>query len=100
MGSLSILDRLLPVLDPKGTNARAVRSISYLPLSHIAAQVSSVFLITAKYKLLIPRVVGMKIEHENTFFYIPYFLYLFEVNNRNTGKRCEICSKLTTKTAE
>ena len=25
-------------------------------------------------------------------------IYLFEVNNRNTRTRCEICSKLTTKT--
>ena len=25
-------------------------------------------------------------------------IYLFKVNNRNTGKRCEICSKLTIKT--
>ena len=27
-------------------------------------------------------------------------IYLFNVNNRNTGKRCETCSKLTTKTPE
>ena len=27
-------------------------------------------------------------------------IYLFNVNNRNTRKRCEICSKLTTKTPE
>ena len=26
--------------------------------------------------------------------------YMFKVNNRNTRKRCEICSKLTTKTPE
>ena len=26
--------------------------------------------------------------------------YLFKVNNRNTRTRCEICSKLTIKTAE
>ena len=26
-------------------------------------------------------------------------IYLFKVNNRNTGKRCEICSKLTIKGA-
>ena len=25
-------------------------------------------------------------------------MYLFKVNNRNTRKRCEICSKLTIKT--
>ena len=27
-------------------------------------------------------------------------IYLFKVNNRNTRKRCNTCSKLTTKTAE
>ena len=27
-------------------------------------------------------------------------MYLFKINNRNTGKRCEICSKLTIKTPE
>ena len=29
---------------------------------------------------------------------IPANIYLFKVNNRNTTKRCEICSKLTIKT--
>ena len=28
----------------------------------------------------------------------PVGIYLFKVNNRNTRARCEICSKLTTKT--
>ena len=27
-------------------------------------------------------------------------IYLFKVNNRNAGKRCETCSKLTIKTPE
>ena len=30
----------------------------------------------------------------------PANIYLFKVTNRNTRKRCEICSKLTKKTAE
>ena len=30
----------------------------------------------------------------------PANIYLFEVNNRNTRKRCEICSKLTVETPE
>ena len=30
----------------------------------------------------------------------PANIYLFKANNRNTRKRCEICSKLTTKTPE
>ena len=31
---------------------------------------------------------------------IPSYIYLFKVNNRNTRKSCEICSKLTIKTPE
>ena len=31
---------------------------------------------------------------------IPTNIYLFKVNNRNIGKRCEICSRLTIKTPE
>ena len=30
----------------------------------------------------------------------PFGIYLFKVNNRNTKKRCEICSKLKIKTPE
>ena len=30
----------------------------------------------------------------------PVNIYLFKVTNRNTRKRCEICSKLTIKTPE
>ena len=30
----------------------------------------------------------------------PPNIYLFKVNNRNTRKRCGICSKLTTKAPE
>ena len=30
----------------------------------------------------------------------PAGIYLLKVNNRNTGTKCEICSKLTTKTPE
>ena len=30
----------------------------------------------------------------------PANIYLLKVNNRNTRKRCEICSKLTIKTPE
>ena len=30
----------------------------------------------------------------------PGNIYLFKVNNRNTRKRCEICSKLVIKTPE
>ena len=31
---------------------------------------------------------------------IPVAIYLLKVNNRNTRKMCEICSKLTVKTPE
>ena len=31
---------------------------------------------------------------------VPANIYLFKVNNRNTRKRCEICSKLTIKTPD
>ena len=30
----------------------------------------------------------------------PFNIYLFKINNRNIGKRCEICSKLTIKALE
>ena len=30
----------------------------------------------------------------------PASIYLFKVNNKNARKRCEICSKITTKTLE
>ena len=30
----------------------------------------------------------------------PAGIYVLKVNNRNTGKRCEVCSKLTIKTPE
>ena len=33
-------------------------------------------------------------------FLIPVGIYMFKVNNRNTGTRCEICSKLPIKTPE
>ena len=32
--------------------------------------------------------------------FIPASIYLFKVSNRNTIKRCKICSKLTIKTPE
>ena len=34
------------------------------------------------------------------FIIFPASIYLFKVNNRNTRKRCEMCSKLTRKTLE
>ena len=30
---------------------------------------------------------------------IPANIYLFKVSNKNTGERCEICSKFTVKTS-
>ena len=34
------------------------------------------------------------------FYEFPANVYLFKVNNRNTRKRCGICSKLTIKAPE
>ena len=38
-------------------------------------------------------------KHDFSFIF-PANVYLLKVNNRNTRKRCEICSKLTIKTLE
>ena len=39
-------------------------------------------------------------RHERVKRYFPVNIYLFKVNNRNTRKRCEICSKCTMSTPE
>ena len=39
-------------------------------------------------------------KFENQNHHIPVDIYLLQVNNRNTKTRCEICSKLTIKTAK
>ena len=36
----------------------------------------------------------------NSVIHYSVNIYLFKVNNRNIGKRCQICSKLTIKTIE
>ena len=36
----------------------------------------------------------------DVIFHIPANIYMFKVNNGNTGKSCEIYSKLTIKTPE
>ena len=38
--------------------------------------------------------------YKTVFRLIPANIYLFKVNNRNTRKRCELCSKLIMKTPE
>ena len=41
---------------------------------------------------------GLKLPmlcNRNEFWTYPANIYLFKVNNRNTWKQCEICSKLT-----
>ena len=44
------------------------------------------------------------LEHIQLTYFVPlvsfYNIYFFKVNNINTRKRCEICSKLTMKTPE
>ena len=42
----------------------------------------------------------MVLYTERKVFALPANIYLLKVNNRNTRKRCEICSKLTIKTPE
>ena len=37
---------------------------------------------------------------QNPFFFVAAGIYLLKVNNRNTGTRCEICSKFAIKTPE
>ena len=34
---------------------------------------------------------------DTTYITIPAGNYMFKISNRNTGKKCEICSKLTIK---
>ena len=38
------------------------------------------------------------VQKQSMFNTFPAGIYLHKVNNRNTRKRCEICSKLTIKT--
>ena len=38
--------------------------------------------------------------HGDSISHNPANIYLFKFNNRNTGKKCEICSELTVKTPE
>ena len=38
--------------------------------------------------------------HTHIYIYIPTNIYLLKVNNGNTRKMCEMCSKLTIKTPE
>ena len=40
------------------------------------------------------------IENDRLYQTFPANIYVLKVNNRNTRKRCEICSKLTIKTPE
>ena len=42
----------------------------------------------------------MVLHTERKVFALPANIYLLKVNNRNTRKRCETCSKLTIKTPE
>ena len=41
-----------------------------------------------------------QVSGKKKFMQSPVGIYLLKVNNRNTRTRCEICSKLTTKTPE
>ena len=41
-----------------------------------------------------------KVGDKRTNVTFPVGIYLFKVNNRDTRKRCEVCSKLTRKAPE
>ena len=52
-------------------------------------------------KSKIPIEGQLYLEYCLKFTYLSFLSFeLFKVNNRNTRKRCEICSKLTIKTPE
>ena len=44
--------------------------------------------------------VRQNFARKYVFTYIPANIYLFKINNTNTRKRCELCSKFTIKTPE
>ena len=50
-------------------------------------------------KLIVPELVNIYFDSSDKNEH-PANVYLFKVNNKNTRKMCEICSKLTIKTAE
>ena len=41
-----------------------------------------------------------QVSYLTLFRALPANMFLFKVNNRNTKKRCEICSELTIKTPQ
>ena len=69
------------------------------------------FILKLKYKIMFLRYItsigAISLNNNWTVYNLwlvqknyPANIYLLEVNNRNTRKRCEICSKLTIKTPE
>ena len=46
------------------------------------------------------RTLGPQSQYLGDAYRYPANIYLFKINNRNSRKRCEICSKLTIKTPE
>ena len=43
---------------------------------------------------------SLNLDQIRHIFTYPAKIYLLKINNRNTRKKCEICSKLTIKTPE
>ena len=53
-----------------------------------------------KNKIIILKQAAVSEYTKTMWNYNPHNIYLFQVNNGNTLKMCEICSKLTIKTPE
>ena len=66
-------------------------SVSINDVSYIFMLISS----TTKFVIFI-----QNSKRDLHFVHNPANIYLFQVNNRNTSKRCETCSKLTIETLE
>ena len=48
----------------------------------------------------VPATVKSLVKHKVFTLDYPVGIYMFKVKNRNTRKRCEVCSRLTIKTPE
>ena len=55
---------------------------------------------TSSFCPLLHTILVKEQTQRKTSTHYPANIYSFKVNNRNTRQRCEICSKLTTKTSE
>ena len=75
-------------------------NIKTLYVKGLKASKIKTFSKTKQKSVLIIKKNILKLDNKNNRTEYPANIYLFKVNNRNTRKRCEICSKLTIKTPE